>query len=220
MSVQAPPSGATSPRDGPFAVPSASYVPYDLKYSADFEDSLMSLILDHGAKPDGIRIISEDSDEAPVDGVSVRASDIPPHSLPTFSEDELPLPLAHPRRVFASPIPGLKLTHPGGYLEGGPGLDPDMDTFPDDFLSNNPNVASAEDLRAAVDRDIASSLHLLKERLRARRRAIEKNEQTERHIRSLVDQHSMELKIQRRMVEEQKAKKEAKLRRRSEREGG
>jgi hypothetical protein len=198
----------------------ASYVPHDLKYSQDFEDSLMQLLLGPGVPQDGIRVIPDDSNERPVDGVSVRADAVSWQSLPAISEDELPLPLDDPRRIFASPIAGLKLTHPGGYLEGGPGLDPEMDTFPEDFLSNNPNAKSRARLRNAVAKEIEASMDLLRERLEARRKAKEKNEQIERELKLMSDDHSLELKIQRKMAEDLRAKKEAKEKRRLEREGG
>jgi hypothetical protein len=198
----------------------ASYVPHDLKYSQDFEDALMQLVLGPELPQDGIRVIPEDSSEQPVDGVSVRADAVSWQSLPTINEDELPLPLDDSRRIFASPIAGVKLTHPGGYLEGGPGLDPEMDTFPEDFLSNNPNAKSNERLRVAVAKEVEASMELLRERLEARRKAKERNEQIERELKLMSDDHSLELKIQRKMAEDLRAKKEAKEKRRLEREGG
>lgn len=199
----------------------ASYVPHDLKYSTDFEDSLVHTLLDADATADkGIRIIPDDSDETPEDGVSIRAQDVVFSSLPRIPEDELPLSLSDPRRVFASAIPGIKLTHPGGYLEGGPGLDPELDTFPDDFLNHNTDIGTTAALSTAIQSDIEAQVETLKDRLRARQKAKEKNEQIEKELRALVDQHSMELKIQRRMAEEQKAKREAKEKKKRERAGG
>lgn len=198
----------------------ASYVSHDLPYNAQFDDSLMEVVLGPSPPQDGIRVIPEDSNEQPVDGVSVRADAVSWQSLPTITEDELPLPLDDPRRIFASPIAGIKLTHPGGYLEGGPGLDPEMDTFPEDFLSNNPGVNSSERLRAAVEQEIGTSVDLLKDRLLARKRAKERNEQIEKELKLMSDNHSLELKIQRKMAEDRRIKKEAKEKRRMEREGG
>jgi hypothetical protein len=198
----------------------ASYVSHDLPYNADFDDSLVRAVLDPQPHQDGLRVIPADSTEQPVNGFSVRADAVSWQSLPIITEDELPLPLDDPRRVFASPIAGVKLTHPGGYLEGGPGLDPEMDTFPEDFLSNNPGVNSSERLRDAVDREIEASMDLLKDRLLARKRAKERNEQIEKELKLMSDDHSLELKIQRKMAEDRRIKKEAKEKRRMEREGG
>jgi hypothetical protein len=207
-----PSPSANEPTDGIYA----SYVPHDLKYNTDFEDSLVQALLDPEAKTDiGIRVIPE----APEEGVSIRARDILLPSLPNVSEDELPLPLSDPRRVFASAIPGIKLTHPGGYLEGGPGLNPELDTFPDDFLNHNTDIGTVAALNTAIQSDIEAQIETLKERLRARQKAKEKNEQIEKELRALVDQHNMELKIQRRMAEEQKAKRAAKEKKKRERAG-
>lgn len=198
----------------------APYVPHDLKYDTSFEDSLISAVLSSDGRHGGIRIISEDSDKSTVEGESVRLSDISLASLPHIAEEELPLPLNDSRRIYASPLPGVKLTHPGGYLEGGPGLDPDMDTFPDDFLSSRPQVTSSSQLQRALQKEISTSVELLKERLRARQKARARNEQIEKELKTLKDQHSMELRIHNRMQEEVARKKEAKEKRRREREGG
>lgn len=195
-------------------VPYAPYVPHDLKYSASFEDSLIDAILGADFKQPGIRIIPDESDEDAVQGESVRYSEVDFQSLPHITEDELPLPLHDTRRIFASPISGIKLTHPGGYLEGGPGLDPEMDTFPDDFLSSRPQVTSSTQLQKALQKEINSSLELLKERVRARQKAKEKNEQIEKEIKLLKDTHDLEIKVRKKMQEDSIQKKEAKGRRR------
>lgn len=229
MSTTAPAAasgGPTPPQEEHPANTYATYVPHDLAYSADFEDSLIAPILD-SSKADGssqlasgIRVIPPDSSESPVTGVSVRASDISPESLPTILETDLPLPLSDPRRKFASSLPGVLLTHPHGYLEGGPPLDPTLDTFAEDFLSHRPNITKQEDLQRAVQKEIESNVEILRERLRARQRAKEKNDQVAKELKVLMDQHSMELRIQERMQEDARRKKEAKEARKRERETG
>ncbi|KAK4541421.1 hypothetical protein LTR36_008022 [Oleoguttula mirabilis] len=220
MAATSPAGRPTPPQEEQPNGAYASYVPHDLKYSADFEDSVVKAVLDPNAQHDGIRVIASDSDEQPVNNVSVRARDVSLQSLPAIAEAELPLPLTDPRRIFASPVAGVKLTHPGGYLEGGPGLDPDMDTFPDDFLSRYEHVTSPDELRKAIRQEIDTSVELLRERLRARQRAKERNEQLEKELKALMDQHGMEYKIHNRLAEENQRKKEARERRRREREGG
>ncbi len=197
-----------------------SYVPHDLKYGADFEDSLIQAVLGSGGQSSGIRVIPDDSNEQAVEGQSVRASEMTLRTLPVISEDELPLPLSDARRVFASPLPGVRLTHPGGYLEGGPGLDSEMDTFQDDFISSRPSMTTSAQLKKALQKEIDSSVEALKERLLARRKARERNEQVEKELKTLMDQHDMELRIQNRMQEERARKKEAREKRRRDREGG
>jgi len=218
----------TSPREGGEPTPSqeeqqnsmyVSYVPHDLKYSAEFEDALMKVVMDPTSPISGIRIIAAGSDEEPQPGISIRSEDISLSSLPSIAENELPLLLHDARRVFASPVPGVKLTHPGGYLEGGPGLNPDMDTFPDDFLQNQPaRIFTASELKDAVEAEIERNLELLQQRLKARHRAKERNEQIEKELKTLMDQHEMELKMHNRIAEENARKKEARERRRRERE--
>lgn len=193
----------------------ASYVPHDLKYNAEFEDAIMRITLAPPVAPDGIRIIPEHSAEQPIDGVSVRAQDISPESLPTIAEADLPLSLEDPRRIYASAIPGVKLTHPGGYLQGGPGLDPDMDTFPEDFLSNHQQVRTTADLHTAVDKKIAEDMSELTERMRKREQAVRHNEEVGKKLQELVLQHTMELKVHKKLADDRRAKKEAKDRRRA-----
>ncbi|TKA24400.1 hypothetical protein B0A50_06720 [Salinomyces thailandicus] len=220
MPAEAPTGGPTPPQEAQPPNSWANYVPHDLKYSADFEDALVKAAVDGDAGSVGIRVLPNDSEEQPVDGISVRARDVSLQSLPSISEDNLPLSLDDSRRIFASPVPGVKLTHPSGYLEGGPGLDPEMDTFPDDFLSRHPTVTTAAQLRAAVNSEVDEAVETLKGRLRKRRAAKERNEQIEKELRALRDQHEMELKIHNRMREESERKKEVRERRRREREGG
>nr|POF15010.1 hypothetical protein CFP56_72114 [Quercus suber] len=219
------PAQPTPPSDDPPYSAYASYIPHDLAYSAEFEDSLIDAILDDdpssASSDNGIRVLSPDSPTLPVAGTSIRLGDISPQSLPLIPETELPLPLNSPLRTFASPLPGVKLTHPFGYLEGGPGLDPAIDTFPDDFVAGHAEVETPRELRRAVEREIAGHVEVLRDRLRARREAKENNARVERELRTLLDQHSMERKIHAKMAEEQVRKREAKERRKKVgRDGG
>lgn len=208
----------------------ATYVPHDLNYSADFEDSLIATVLEtNSPDPDAatsttrepITIIPEDGTEEQVPGKSVRISDLDLATLLSIPESDLPLSLNDPRRVFSSPVPGVLLTHPGGYLEGGPGLDPDMDTFPEDFFSTHgAEAGSIAELQRAREREVQASIVLLRERLAKRKAAKERNEQLRKQLGMLTDQHDRELRIQRRMAEEGQRKKEARERRRKERERG
>jgi hypothetical protein len=198
----------------------ASYLPTDLPYNEDFQNEISRLLLNPDLQTSqGIRVIPDISDELPEKGVSVRAKDILPMSLPTIPKDELPLPLSDPRRIYASKIPGVKLTHPGGYFEGGPGLDPKLDTFSQDYLGRNSDVHSATDLDAAKQRDIDVELEKAKESAQKRLKAIEHNENILKQIRALEAQHDMELKLQKRMAAEQKAKREAKEKKKGEKVG-
>lgn len=215
-----PPGAPTPPQEEQPNGAYANYLPHDLKYREDFENAVAQVVLNPPQKSDGIRIIPEDSSEIPVEGVSVKADAISLQSLPQISEEELPLPLDDPRRIFASCIPGIKLTHPGGYFEGGPGLDPDLDSFPEHFFHNNPSAVNESTLRAAEDKEIVSHFEELRKRMQERQRAKEKNEQIERDLKSMREEHSMELKVNRKLADKRRAQKEAKEKKRREREGG
>ncbi|KAK5165957.1 uncharacterized protein LTR77_008881 [Saxophila tyrrhenica] len=220
MTTTAQTSRPTPPHDDTPAQGYGSWVPHDLPYNADFEDSLIPAVLDSNRSSSGIRVIPEDSSEAPVPGQSVRIQDIDLTTLPNLTESSLPIPLSDPRRIYASSIPGINLTHPYGWTEGGPSLDPNLDTFADDFLLNHPDVSNEAQLRAAVDHEVQEHLEVVKERLRARQKAKERNEQIQKEIKTLTDQHDMELRIQQRMQEDQRRKKEAREKKRVERDGG
>ena len=204
--------------------PYANYVPHDLAYNADFEDSLIPLVLTDEPPPQtGIVVLPDDDEgaesQAPANLETAKLSSIDPHTLPRIPEADLPLPLNDPRRVYTSPIPGILLTHPQGYLEGGPPLDPEMDTFPEHFLSENASkIKTSADLHAAVQRQVAESLEQLKGRMQARKEAKERNEGLERELRALGEEHEMEVRVHRRMVEEQARKREARERRKKERD--
>ncbi|KAK5109185.1 hypothetical protein LTR62_007270 [Meristemomyces frigidus] len=220
MAIAKPSARPTPPRENDGNNTYVNYVPHDLAYSRDFEDELLQAVLHPTNTDPGLRIIPLDSTEQPENGISVRVSDISIAGLPSVTEDELPLLLSDARRVFQSSIPGVKLTHPGGYLEGGPGLDPNMDTFADDFLHTHrrSNAGDVATLRTALDREVSSSIEELKQRLRAREQARWKNEQIEKELRGLEEEHDMELKIHNKMAENMQRKREAKEKRRKERE--
>jgi hypothetical protein len=198
----------------------ASYPPSEIPYNAEYQTEISRIMASEDAQTDiGIRVIPTSSSEIPKDGISIREQDILPSSLPKISKDELPLPLSDPRRIYASLVPGVKLTHPNGYYEGGPGLDPKADTFAKDYLSRNSDIRTAADLEAAKQRDIAASLEEAKQSAQRRLAAIEHNENTHKKIRALEAQHDMELKLQKRMAAEQKAKREAKEKKKEEKAG-
>jgi len=98
-----------------------------LPYSASFTSALSNIVLDSSlALSDslrGIRIqqgqIFTASDHPTQPSITTLSS-VDFGALPIFRDDELPIPLDDPRRKFESVVPGLRVTHPGGRLEGGP----------------------------------------------------------------------------------------------------
>ncbi|EMD00499.1 hypothetical protein BAUCODRAFT_172013 [Baudoinia panamericana UAMH 10762] len=222
MAVASPAGNPTPPSEEPSRSLYANYVPNDLTYNADFEDSLITTVLhgETGGRTPGIRVLPGNSMEMAEQGVSIRASDVSLQSLPFIPEHDLPLPLTDTRRIFASPLSGINLTHPGGYLEGGPGLDPEMDTFPDDFIANRPHIHTSVDLHRAIHEEVEKATELLRQRLRRREEARETNERVERELKTLMDEHKMEMRVHEKLAEEQARKKEIKEKRRRERDGG
>ena len=223
MTTHAPAGAPSPPLDDTPAKGYGSWVPHDLPYNAEFEDDLIDIILnpDHDASR-GVRVIPEDEDEVPVDNHSVRFQDIDLTTLPTCNEADLPIPLSDSRRIYAHPIPGIKLTHPYGWVEGGPSLDPQLDTFADDFLLNRPDVTTVEQLRAAVNAEVTTNIARLRERLLERQKAKNRNEQILKELKTKTDQHELEKKIHERQAEETRRKKEAREareRKRAEKEG-
>lgn len=155
----------------------ASYLPRDIPYSSTFEDEIASLLL------------TPPSDPSP--GVSAPSS---PSSLPSLDLSSLPLPITDPRRKYPSPIPGLLLTHPGGYLEGGPGISPSEDEFAGHFVAEH-GIRDADTLRRVVEEEIEKQVEVARERARARRRAREKNEGIESEVRAMEEQLQLEMRV-------------------------
>lgn len=196
----------------------ATWLPSDIPYNETFENGLQHTLENPPAGRDGLILLDEDSANSPEPGISVRARDIDRNQLPAISFDQLPLPLDDPRRVYTSAIPGLRLTHPGGYLEGGPGLFPEEDVFASDFISHF-NISHPAQLREVRAREIQSHFADAKERMRNRREALHHNARIEKEIKTLTDQREMELKIETRMRDEATARRERREKRRMKNAG-
>jgi len=187
----------------------ASWLPRDIPYNVAFENSVCDVLTSSDApqKSTGLRIISEDADEEPIPNASIRLRDIEISTLPVIPLDTLPLDADDSRRKYASPIPGINLTHPGGYLEGGPGIAPSDDEFARHFIHEH-KIRGAEALKRTVEQELEANIELAKERMRARKEAREKNERIEREIRSLGEQIEMEIKVLNKAREKAREKRE------------
>ena len=175
----------------------ASWLPRDVPYNEAFEDAAADLLLAPAS--------SRKPPSAP-------PGDTP---LPKLSLSDLPLALNDPRRRFPSSIPGLNLTHPGGYLEGGPGIDPSEDEFARHFVSEH-RVHDAQGLAAAVAREVERHIGVARERARERRRARERNEQITADIKKAVDQMELETRVLNKAKERARERRERKEKRRSQ----
>ena len=174
----------------------ASWLPRDVPYNASFEDRVCDILISEEplAQSTGIRILPDDTSEEPQPDISVRSREIDPSTLPAITQSSLPLALSDPRRKYASPIAGINLTHPGGYLEGGPGIAPSDDEYARHFILEH-KVRNGEELSVTVAREIEANLELARERMRARKEARDKNERIAREMKSLEEQMEMETKV-------------------------
>ncbi|KAF2150984.1 hypothetical protein K461DRAFT_286946 [Myriangium duriaei CBS 260.36] len=204
------PSASLPPHDHHYA----SWLPRDIPYSAAFEDAATDLLLSPPTSPTGLHILTTDSPSAAIPGKSLHLSAISPSSLPRLDVPSLPLPLEDPHRQFASPIPGLNLTHPGGYLEGGPGLNPTEDEFARHFAAEH-GVRDAAGLAAAVEQEVSRQVEIARERAKARRDAKERNEQIRAEIKTAVDQMELEKKVLTKAKERARERRERKEKRRA-----
>lgn len=186
-----------------------SWLPRDIPYDAAFEDSVLQVLSKSPSNAKPIRLIPTDSTEQPRAGVSVRLEDIDMSSLPQISLSDLPLPLSDPRRKYESPIPGIFLTHPYGFLEGGPGISPDDDEFARHFVSDN-RIRDADSLSEVVQQQIKENVQLARDRMRAREEAVEHNRRIEREIATLTDQMDLETKVLNKAREKAKERRERK----------
>ncbi|CAD0111891.1 unnamed protein product [Aureobasidium uvarum] len=186
----------------------ATHLPHQIPYSAHYEDSLYHILEYPPRSRDGIFIIPNDSSEQPKQGISVRARDIDPKSLPQVTLQQLPLSVHDPRRIFASPVPGIRLTHPGGYLEGGPGPSPEEQrNWAREFVERE-GAVDEKALGLAVQHHMQQNMALAKDRMRVRNDALQQNARIEREIKTLMDQREMEVKIETRMKEDATRRRE------------
>lgn len=211
-------SAATPPREDARDPHHAAWSPRDIPYNEAYENNVKNTIIYPPSKDNAIHVIPDDSPEDPQPGLSVRARDIDPATFPFVNFDDLPIALDDPRRIYASPVPGIKLTHPGGYLEGGPGFAPDNHVFASDFISEF-NITAPDQLRDAVQAQIHQHLDSARERMNAREDAMQHNARIDKELKTLMDQREMEVKIETRMKDDAKARRERKERKKDARVG-
>lgn len=174
----------------------ASYLPRDIPYSHTFEDACSTLLL------------------SSITDKTLSLPDPETSFLPRLDVPDLPLPPNDPRRLFTSPVPGLRLTHPGGYLEGGPGLNAAEDEFGRHFCIEQ-GVRDARQLASAIARETARQMDIARGRARARRAAQERNERIKAEIKTAVDQMELETRVLTKARERARERRERKEKRRT-----
>ena len=202
--LQSPPPSPTSNKRGPLEIP----------YSESFTDELMRIVLQPHS-PSG-KVVSDKGLTITTNGDSVQLEDA---YLPDVDPSELPIPIEDPRRIYRSAVPGIRLTHPGGPLEGGaPPFQPSGTSgitgqIPDDIrdyarqLIRENSPKNLRDLQKLIASETQKQILELKKRMSERNEAKEQNEQTQKEIDDKDEVRAIERKI------EEKCKREAAARR-------
>lgn len=202
----------------PDAVPHSS-----IPYSVDFTYALMRLLDDpssNSTKP-GITVVNKPSASVALpaeSSVVTRLDSIDNAKLPQLQASDLPIALNDSRRVFAGPLPGINLTHPGGWIEGGagpyapqrsePGItaqvhDPNEDD--DDVrlhvqhLIMQHNLRTPAQVQKYLKQEVQKQVEQLKSRMEERKSALDTNERLDREIQQLESQRAIERKVEDRL---------------------
>lgn len=153
--------------------PVIDFSPATVAYDEAFENELMTAILySSGTAP-----------RTPLD------------STPIINPTMLPTPLSSHLRTHQSPIPGVLLTHANGYHTGGPGPSPStVAEFARKFISEH-GIEDAGQLERIVEEKIKEKMELVKERMRDREEAVNRNRGVERELEELQMQRAAELSV-------------------------
>lgn len=119
----------------------------------------------------------------------------------------MPVGLGDGRRVFVGAVPGVLLTHPGGWVEGGSGPvelsaastgigNGGMEAFARGFVERHRDVKSREEVREAVGEEAAQRVEELRQRMREREEAGRRNEEVGRRIAALVAEREVERRVE------------------------
>ncbi|KAF2101300.1 hypothetical protein NA57DRAFT_53274 [Rhizodiscina lignyota] len=164
-------------------------------YDASFEDAVMRIVLSPPHN-DGIVLLNE-GDEPPIGIESVQRTSVEVERIPNFAPSALPLPLNHPLRIYRSSVPGIRLTHPGGDLEGGEGpgsLAQERAGFARELIDDN-RIRNAPQFWRVVEQEKGEALKELEEKMRARQDAIRQNEKLENQLDALKEQRDLEVRV-------------------------
>lgn len=154
--------------------PVIDYSPATVTYNEAFENELMNAILYPPA------------DQGPR---------TPLASTPIINPTTLPVPLSSHLRTYASHIPGVLLTHKNGYHTGGPGPSPStVSEFAKKFIEEH-GIEDAGQLERVREEKIKEKLELVKERMREREEAANRNKIVERDLENLQMERAAELRV-------------------------
>src|SRR5690606_15928262 len=127
---------------------------------------------------------------------------------PSVARHELPLPLSDPRRTHTlAAFPHIKLTHPSGWVEGGPGPTEEAKLAFVSALVSRRRIRNEDGLRRALEEDKAAQVLRLWDRTKERQRAKEQNARVRRELDTLVAQREMEVRLEQRIRDEAKKRR-------------
>lgn len=188
-------------------------------YSVPFADSMIMPVLNPPPRAtkaiNGLRVAHPQSAEI-IKSTTIRYQDIDHGSLPPIDPAHLPIPLDDPRRIYSSGVAGLRLTHPGGALQGGSGPQahgglraplPEQPEFVREFMDKH-NISTAKQLQNAVKAEQVVLTEELRIRMRDREEANEKNRKVQERIDNLVAEREMERRVHK-SAQDQRRRSEA-----------
>lgn len=160
--------------DAELTSPAIDYSPATVPYSESFENDLMNVIL-HPPSHDTPRSHT--------------------HDALMVSANQLPIPIHSHLRTYASPVPGLYLTHKNGYHTGGPGPSPArIKEFAEGFVREH-GIEDAGQLERVVEELLGRKMEEVRARMEERKKMVERNKEIERELDDLRLQRSAELRV-------------------------
>ncbi|KAI9718866.1 MAG: hypothetical protein M1828_006555 [Chrysothrix sp. TS-e1954] len=184
---------------------------YDhIQYSEDFTNTLMRELVksSSSSKHSGITITTKPG-PANASGNAITLAEIDRASLPELSTGVLPLALDDTRRIYNSALPSVRLTHPGGWLEGGSGphnAEPLIREYMQQLMQQH-TFRSQASLQKFIKDETRRQAVELKSRMQDRQEAIEQNEKAVKEIQQLQAQRETEKGVENRMLESAKRRK-------------
>lgn len=169
-----PDADADAEADPEPASPVPDFSPATVPYNEDFENALMTAILYNTSAPEPLPPVSP---------------------APVINPTTLPIPVDSPLRTYASPIPGIRLTHVNGYHTGGPGPTPEtVAEFARKFIESE-GVEDAGQLERVVEERIREKMEVVRERMREREEAVTRNRNIQRELEELNMLRAAELSV-------------------------
>ncbi|KAL9087568.1 MAG: hypothetical protein Q9159_003584 [Coniocarpon cinnabarinum] len=188
----------------------------ELRYSEEFTNALMKAALEAPASK-GTIVLEKGSNAAP-SGDAVRLEEA---TLPLVNAEELPLSFDDPRRTYRSSVSGIRLTHPGGAVEGGsPSQAPSGATdssgqvpfevrqYAQRLIRNN-LVKTPAALKRLINTETQKHLEELRGQMQERSEAINTNERIAKEIMQKEAERATERKIEEKMRQKAKTRQEA-----------